>query len=49
MMDMFLSYHWKDGVKPKLVLTKRLASQQGLKALETSASRQDLHAEDEKV
>lgn len=49
MMDTFLSYHGKCGVKQKFYLTKRVASQQGLKALETSTSRKELHTEDEKV
>jgi hypothetical protein len=48
-MDIFLSHHGEDGIKSKLDLTKRLASQQGLKALETLASRKDLHADDGKV
>lgn len=48
MMDTFLSYHGKCGVKQKFYLTKRVASQQGLKALETSTSRKELHTEDEK-
>lgn len=47
-MDIFLSHHGEDRIKSKLDLTKRLASQQGLKALETLASRKDLHADDEK-
>lgn len=49
MMDTFLSRHGEDEIKAKLDLSKRLASHQGLKALETSASRRDLLEEDEKV
>jgi len=49
MMDSFLSRHGKDEVQAKLDLNKRRASHQGLKALETCASRRDLLEDDEKV
>ena len=49
MMDTFLLRHGEDEVKAKLYLSKRVASNQGLKALEISVSRKDLLEEDEKV
>lgn len=49
MMETFLSRHDEDELKAKLDLSKRHASQQGLKALESSASRRDLLEEEEKV
>ncbi|XP_024390058.1 vacuolar protein sorting-associated protein 51 homolog [Physcomitrium patens] len=48
MMDTFLSFHGEDEVTVKLDLNKRLASQQGLKALDTFGSRKDLLNEEEK-
>lgn len=48
-MDTFLSFHGEDEVTVKLDLNKRLASQQGLKALDTFGSRKDLLNEEEKV
>jgi hypothetical protein len=49
MMDTFLSRHGEDEAKAKLYLSKRVATNQGLKALEISVSRKDLLEEDEKV
>lgn len=49
MMDTFLSRDVEDEVKAKLCLSERVASNQGLKALEVSVSRKDLLEEDEKV
>ncbi|KAG0580912.1 hypothetical protein KC19_4G210000 [Ceratodon purpureus] len=48
MMDTFLSRHGDVEAKSNFYLSKRVASNQGLKALEISVSRKDLLEEDEK-
>jgi len=49
MMETFFSTHGENQVRLKLDLTKRLASQQAIKALDTSASQIGMLEEDEKV